>query len=167
MPELLIDDCGLERLPSIRRIAYQTWPAAYGEILTAKQIQYMLDRMYALPALTSNLLENHHAFAIASIDGKEVGFVSFEHGFRGDGITRIHKLYMLPEAQGKGTGAALLEYVEHLARSQGSERLSLNVNRYNKAQHFYLKHGFEIVGREDIGIGNNYLMEDFIMEKQL
>jgi hypothetical protein len=38
------------------------------------------------------------------------------------------------------------------------------VNRYNKARQFYEKMGFVVIGEEDIDIGNNYLMNDYIME---
>jgi ribosomal protein S18 acetylase RimI-like enzyme len=79
----------------------------------------------------------------------------------------LHKIYLLPQSQGKGAGKLLMETVEKRAVANGSKVISLNVNRFNKAQIFYRKHGFEIVGEEDIDIGRGYLMEDFKMEKKI
>ena len=45
--------------------------------------------------------------------------------------------------------------------------IELNVNRYNKAQGFYLKHGFQIRRQGDFEIGNGYYMNDYIMGKTI
>ncbi len=49
----------------------------------------------------------------------------------------------------------------------GGTALQLNVNRSNKARFFYEKLGFNVVREEDIDIGNNYFMNDFVMEKKV
>jgi hypothetical protein len=41
------------------------------------------------------------------------------------------------------------------------------MNRNNKARQFYEKNGFIIIKEEDIDIGNNYFMNDYVMEKRL
>jgi GNAT superfamily N-acetyltransferase len=43
----------------------------------------------------------------------------------------LHKIYLLPEAQGKG-GWLLIDAVAY-AKENHSKTLSLNVNRFNKA----------------------------------
>ena len=45
--------------------------------------------------------------------------------------------------------------------------IELNVNRFNKAIYFYQKNQFEIVEEVDIEIGNGYLMEDYVMKRNL
>ena len=74
---------------------------------------------------------------------------------------------MLPEAQGKGIGKLLLNQVEYLAKENHSTALSLNVNKFNKAQDFYKKNGFNVIDDVVIEIGHNYIMDDYIMEKEL
>ena len=39
----------------------------------------------------------------------------------------------------------------------------LNVNKYNTAKLFYEKLGFKITKEEVIDIGNDYVMDDFVM----
>ena len=44
------------------------------------------------------------------------------------------------------------------------QELFLNVNKYNKAKIFYEKLGFVISKEEVIDIGNDYVMDDYVME---
>ncbi|AWI25991.1 GNAT family N-acetyltransferase [Flavobacterium pallidum] len=150
----------------IQYIVDKTWPVAYGEILSKAQLDYMIALFYSLEALNKNV-ENGHRFYFAKDDDAVLGFLGIEHHYKGNPVTRIHKIYMLPESQGKGVGKLLIEKAAELAKENQSEKLSLNVNRYNPAIHFYEKLGFENMGSEDVAIGNGYLMEDYMMEKQL
>ncbi|MBO7743417.1 GNAT family N-acetyltransferase [Paenibacillus sp. MWE-103] len=70
----------------------------------------------------------------------------------------VNQLYVHPEHQGKGIGKTLLD----LAKQQADERLYLytfEVNR--KAQRFYERNGFRIVGR---GRENEEQLEDIRYE---
>jgi GNAT superfamily N-acetyltransferase len=152
--------------PVIRQIAYDTWPDTYGAILSEAQLRFMLDSFYSESALRQNK-EKGHQFLLVEEEGNALGFASYEHAYLGENVTRLHKLYMLPESQGKGAGKLLIATVEEKARENNSEKIALNVNRFNKAQHFYLKNGYVIAGEEDIEIGHGYLMQDYKMEKNL
>jgi ribosomal protein S18 acetylase RimI-like enzyme len=61
----------------------------------------------------------------------------------------------------------LIDAVVNSAKENHSKIVSLNVNRFNKACTFYQKMGFEITGEKDIELDYGYVMEDYIMEKQL
>ena len=159
-----------EALPNeyniIQHIAYKTWPVTYAGILSQPQLDYMLNLFYALPALNKNTEDGHH-FLIARDGGEPVGFAAIEHNYWGRNATRIHKIYVLPESQGKGVGKELIQTISLLAIKQNATALSLNVNRSNNAREFYTALGFTIVGSEDVPLEHGYLMEDFIMEKPL
>lgn len=152
---------------AIQDIAGQTWPKTYGHILSSEQIDYMFTMMYNLNALESQAKEKKHRFILAEEDGIPLGFASYEFNYNGEPKTKIHKIYILPETQGKGIGKKLLDFITEKALENQNSALSLNVNRYNNAYQFYVKLGFEKIGEEDIDIGNGYLMEDYIMEKKL
>jgi diamine N-acetyltransferase len=158
-----------DQLSIIRAIAYQTWPDTFGNILSPEQIEYMLTMMYSPDALQAQLNEKNHVFLLArdTDSQEELGFVSYELDYKGESVTKIHKLYLLPASQGKGVGRQLIDHVAELAKQHGNDRLSLNVNRNNKAIQFYGRMGFSVVNQENIDIGYGYLMEDFVMEKPL
>ena len=126
----------------------------------------MLDKFYALDFLKLNS-DNNHLFYIIEENQKPIGFIGIEHNFEGKLITKIHKLYVLPDNQGKGIGKLIISFIADLAKKSQSECLILNVNRFNKATIFYQKTGFKIIQEVNIEIGNGYLMEDFVMEKQI
>lgn len=164
---LTIDPASSEDFLLIQQIAHATWPITFGEILSTTQIEYMLDWMYSIPALQEQVETKGHHFLLAREDGNVLGFLSYELSYQGKPTTKIHKIYVLPTTQGKGVGRTLLENAAQKAREAGNIRLSLNVNRYNKALEFYKKLSFTINAQEDIDIGQGFLMEDYILEKQL
>ncbi len=161
--ELNIRPASFEDIPFIRDIAAKTWPVAYGSILSKDQLAYMLEMMYSQQALEQQMKDRHYFF-LALLNYEAVGFCAFSK-IEGS-IFKLHKLYVLPGNQKMGLGESLLKVAETTSESMGGTHLQLNVNRNNKAQHFYRKNGFEIIREEDIDIGNGYFMNDFIMEKE-
>lgn len=151
----------------IQEIAHQTWPETYGTILSKEQLDFMLDAFYSEAALNDSVVFKRHHFLLAKEDDVVLGFASYEHNYEENNRTRIHKIYVLPQTQGKGVGKTLIDFIQKLAIDISSKALSLNVNRFNKAYTFYQKNGFEVIKEVDIEIGHGYLMEDYVMEKQL
>lgn len=150
----------------IREIAYQTWPVTYGTILSKEQLLFMLNKFYSLEYLHLNTQQNQ-LFFIISENEIPLGFLGVEHHFDKKPITKIHKIYVLPNEQGNGIGKSAIDFVVKSALENHSNKVILNVNRFNKAVSFYQKMDFKIVQQIDIEIGNDYLMEDFIMELSL
>ena len=73
----------------------------------------------------------------------------------------------MPEKQGLGLGTKLINFAAEQAILNNNSSLILNVNKFNKATHFYEKIGFELVKEEKIPIGNDFFMDDFVLEKKL
>lgn len=152
---------------TIKELAYAIWPDTYGAILSNEQLDYMLAKFYSEESLLENYMEKGHRFLLVKEDDRVLGFASYEHLYKETNTTRIHKIYLLPETQGRGLGKLLIQEIEKIALENHADKLSLNVNRFNKAQHFYKKIGFEIVDEEDVELEFGYLMEDYVMEKTL
>lgn len=155
-----------DELSIVHEIAHATWPDTFKDILSQEQIQYMLNWMYDLKHL-ENQFNQGHQFFVAEIEGKPVGFIGIEPNYPEKGLTKIHKIYILPNQQGLGIGKKLIEYVRELSIQSEMEGLLLNVNRYNKAVDFYKAIDFIILFEENIDIGNGYMMEDFVMKLEL
>ena len=164
---LLLAEAAIQDFKTIREIAYKSWPNTYGSILSKEQIDYMLDLFYSEKTLLENLNEKGHPFLLVNEGEVCLGFASYEHNYLNQNCTRLHKIYLLPEAQGKGAGKLLIEAVENLAKDNQSIVVSLNVNKFNKAISFYKKIGFEVVSDEEILLDHGYKMEDYKMEKKL
>ena len=154
-------------LPIIKKLAETIWPVCYKDVISPEQITYMLDLIYSMPSLKSQLQKGHQ-FIIALQNDAPVGFASFSKKSDTEYTTfRLHKLYVLTTLQTKGIGSFLLDVVTAQSKSAGAVLLELNVNKHNPSIKFYNKKGFNIVKEEVIDIGNGYVMDDYVMAKTL
>jgi diamine N-acetyltransferase len=164
---MIIRHLAKEKLSKVQSIAHRTWPSTFANILSPEQIEYMLNWMYSLEMLESQL-EKGHVFLLAEENGEELGFAGFELNVAEGPKAKLHKIYLLPTSQGKGVGKALIFEVAERAKAAGQKSLLLNVNKYNqKAIDFYIKIGFQEIYTEVIDIGNGYVMDDVVMELNL
>jgi len=164
--EVAIRHADLDDINTIGFLAQQIWPQAYGSILSARQLEYMLHLIYNPTALKDQMLKQHHTFLVAELDDEPVGFASFSK-IDTSGVYKLHKLYVRTDIQGKGLGRALITAVLEEIRAREARALHLNVNRHNKAKDFYEKFGFRVIREEDIDIGSGYFMNDYVMEMKL
>jgi N-acetylglutamate synthase-like GNAT family acetyltransferase len=148
----------------INQLAHAIWPSAYSKILSAHQLNYMLELIYNETSLQKQFNEGHH-FLIVEEDKKPIAFADYNQ--LKDDVYKLQKIYVLPDQQGKSVGKLLIKYVTNLVKKEGGKTLLLNVNRHNKAKQFYEHIGFKVISEEDIDIGEGYFMNDYIMSYQL
>ena len=153
-------------IPSIVEIAEKTWCATYSKILSPEQLDYMLKTIYGTGALANVIRDGSQKFLLLKDNHGLQGFVSFGARPENMQIWKVHKLYVLPENQGKGYGSVLIEEVKKRMRDRGITTIDLNVNRYNPAQYFYRKIGFTVLREEDVPIGR-FWMNDFVMRLEI
>ncbi|WP_300254840.1 GNAT family N-acetyltransferase [uncultured Alistipes sp.] len=149
-------------IPLLRRLAGEAFPATYREILTPAQLDYMMAWMYSEESLRGQFRDGH-VFYLAFRHGIPCGYVSVER--QGERLFHLQKIYVLPGCQGSGVGRALfLRAVDHVrANCPGACRMELNVNRSNRALHFYERMGMQRLREGDFPIGEGFYMNDYIM----
>lgn len=149
-------------IPLLRRLAGEAFPATYREILTPAQLDYMMAWMYSEESLRGQFRDGH-VFYLAFRHGVPCGYVSVER--QGERLFHLQKIYVLPGCQGSGVGRALfLRAVDHVrANCPGACRMELNVNRSNRAVHFYERMGMQRLREGDFPIGEGFYMNDYIM----
>lgn len=163
----MIKDASLSDIPIIIHIAYKSWEVAYKDILSPTQKEYMLNLFYTAAAIKKQFIEDRQKFILYQDQGITVGFASYELHNPTDGTCKIHKLYLLPNTQGKGFGAKLIDSIILRAKENSCRKLILNVNKFNKAKQFYEKMGFSVSKEEVIEIGEGYVMDDYVMQKNI
>lgn len=156
-----------ENFTSIRAIAAAVWPIAYSATLSQEQLDYMMEMMYSITSLQLQANEKKHRFILAKEEETVLGFASYEFNHGKKPKTKIHKIYILTNHQGKGIGKALINFIVDEAKERHQKGLILNVNKRNKAIRFYESIGFTISNEEVIDIGNGFVMDDFVMEKTI
>jgi len=151
-------------IPLIRELTFNVWPQTYAAIISKEQIEFMLEMMYSEASLQQQMKEGYQ-FIIVYDEAEPVGFASYQK--TEPAIFKLHKIYILPSQQGKGTGRFVIDHIISEIQQQGATALQLQVNRNNKARNFYEKLGFAVIQEADFDIGNGYFMNDYVMEKKV
>ena len=88
--------------------------------------------------LTMKPRDLHDAIVhLAEIDGRAVSVAQLR--IVADGLADLDKLFVAPEAIGKGTGAALFGWAVETARAAGAQRLDCHADPF--AEGFYVRRG--------------------------
>ena len=119
--------------PKYAEQTVKMWRDSKEQAIGQKEIHSFENHVYFL----NNLLPEQFQINLALIDDRVVGMIASNE-------TEISQLYIHIDYQGMGIGQTLLEKVK--AKSSG--RLTLYTFEVNKkAQRFYEKNGFNIIGR--------------------
>ena len=168
MKSYFVRRVGPEGIMLIHDMAEVVFRHTYREILSAEQMEYMMDWMYS-PANLLKQFEDGHVYHILFFLGRPCGYVSVQkEGTDADKteVWHLQKIYVLPSEQGKGFGKLLFEKaVSHVKENLSGikARIELNVNRQNTAVSFYRHLGMTILREGDFHIGNGFYMNDYIM----
>jgi len=156
-----------EHLLPLTELAGIIWRQHYPGIISHAQIDYMLARMYSLETLREEIRSKGIRFLRLLVDGKFIGFASFGPTAE-QGVMKLHKCYLLPEQHGRGYGSQLLKHCEREVRQLGARRLILAVNKHNtKAVTAYQRNGFVVAESVITDFGSGFVMDDYIMAKEL
>lgn len=154
-------------LPTVIDLAHRIWPAYYPSIISQAQIEYMLTVWYDLSAMQREIAQGRVSYALIESASTAIGYIGFETQ-PASPVLFLSKLYLLPQHHGHGIGRLALDWLQHQALATGHPQLRLRVNKQNApAIRAYLRAGFHFA--EDIcsDIGNGFVMDDFLMEKNL
>lgn len=163
-------DVRAEDLPEIDRLFRTSFVDTFGELYSSADLAMFLAQLTP-EAWAAEFADQRFAFRIAERDGLPLGYAKLgpvklpvEPARKG---AELHQLYMLASAHGSGLGAELMEWVIDTARRRGAGHLFLSVFTQNhRAQRFYARHGFQVVGPYRFMVGTQ-ADEDVIMRLAL
>ncbi len=150
---------------AVGALAREVWQATYPALIPQAQIDAMLADRYAPERMREQLDDPRQAWW-----GMRRGdaLVGFAHAVLEGTACKLDKLYVHPDSQRQGIGAALLRAVASWARQQRARCLRLQVNRGNtQAIAAYRKYGFRIAESRVFDIGGGFVMDDHVMELTL
>ena len=152
---------------ALAALARVVWQGAYTGIITQAQIDYLLAQRYTAPRLLDELEATGIWWDKATVDGQMVAFASTLRGPAAHEM-KVDKLYVDPQWQRRGIGGRLLDHIAERALAQACDTLLLAVNKRNEpAIAAYRKYGFSVRDAVCVNIGNDFVMDDFIMVKSL
>ena len=159
---------------SLTDLAYTTfWDAfAHHPKNAPDDLNHYMRQAFSPEQITNELEDENSIFLIAEIDGKAAGYAKLNIGAIEEGITaerpiELNRLYSHQEYLGRGVGQNLLEACFERAQKHRHDVMWLGVWEYNpRAQRFYEKNGFRIVGRHTFQLGSDP-QTDLLMQKEI
>ena len=131
------------------------WHETYGGFLSKEHIDRLLDCYFSPIALKRYKSLGYEYYKLDN-----VGVLVFVD--RGDYVY-MDKLYLLPQARGKGYPAFAFEQM-----AKRGKDIMLSANRQNaRALKCYQKNGFVIVEEKEIDFGNGMINYDYILRKTI
>ena len=127
---------------------------------------------FSLEQITSELEDKRSIFLIASVDDKPAGYAklildSIEPGINARMPVELSRLYSHQEYLGRGVGQSLLNACFRRGIDEVRDVMWLGVWEYNpRAQRFYEKNGFTIVGKHTFLLGSDP-QTDLLMQRSL
>jgi GNAT superfamily N-acetyltransferase len=174
-------------MDTVIAIGRRIWLEHYVPIIGQAQVDYMTSQRFT-PEYLGRYLNNPSAAAptcwldLLEADGQTVGYCSYsldpgDHELRSGALKpaalkattlKLEQLYLLPELHGRGLGGLMMRHIEQHARSLGLSTIWLTVNKYNAGSiAVYTKSGYTVREEAVFDIGNGFVMDDYVMEKNL
>jgi ribosomal protein S18 acetylase RimI-like enzyme len=170
MENVTYRDARLDDAEQLARVARDTFVDTFGRLYRSEDLQAFLAKTRSLDATMRYLADPATRHHLALEGDKIIGFADlgefklpYDPGQRRP--TELHRLYLAAVAKGKGVADRLMEWTIAEARTLGADDLYLGVWSANeRAQRFYRRHGFEIVGEYLFPVGEQ-MDEEYIMRR--
>ena len=142
----------------LTELASEIWHEYWPCILTAEQIDYMVEKFQSKKAIKEQIKNENYTYYFIKVDNEIAGYVGVSD--KKDYLF-LSKLYIRKEFRHQGLGRLAFNEIKNL----GFKKIRLTVNKYNKNTiNAYLKYGFKTIDSVVSDIGCGFVMDDYIME---
>lgn len=153
-----------DRIKQLADMADKVWHEYFPCILSAEQIDYMVDKFQSEHAMKEQINRSYEYYFICA-DNKPCGYIGLhceeEKMF-------LSKLYLMKDMRGNGIAGKAFKFIFELTKQYGKNAVYLTVNKYNNHSIDVYKHeGFVVIDTAVTDIGSGFVMDDYIFEKQL
>jgi len=162
---------------ALAHVAAITFPLACPPSTTEQAKADFIANSLSEGSFASYLAEPDHILMLAEVDGVPAGYTMLVTGEPDEPdvaavvgarpTIELSKVYVMPERHGTGLAAALMDASMEVARESGAVSMWLGVNNENvRANRFYEKSGFAIVGMKKFRLGH-VDEDDYVRERAL
>ena len=148
----------------IERLAHEIWHEYYPDIIGLAQVEYMLKKFQTSTYMQRQVKEAFVYFLIYRNE-TPAGYLSYQ--VKKDELF-LSKIYLLNKFRGQKIGKESLAWVEENAKALLKKKIRLTVNKDNvNSIKAYESAGFVNYGEAVTDIGDGFVMDDYLMEKDL
>ena len=185
MDDLTVRPAATSDVADVRRVARESWHAAYDDVLGIETVESVSNDWYDLYDLRQSVEREDTAFLVAERprEGGDEGegdrtsedeptdqrIVGFGEGVLGeeDAAAELSRLYVHPDHWGEGIGSALIDRIETWVAERGAERLRLIVLADNEiGNDFYESRGYRRVGTRESELEGETFAE-YVREREV
>ena len=136
----------------------------YDHLIGKTQATYMADLFLSEKEITK-LIKDGAVFKIVTQNNEINGFCEYK---KEEERLFLSKLYARKDHRHKGIGRFMFEDVVNYAKQNGLKKIYLTVNKGNTPSYkIYLHLGFKVIDSVVTDIGQDYVMDDYIMEYEI
>lgn len=154
-----------EDIGQLAQLADTIWNEYYVQIISKEQIAYMVEQFQSVKAITDQIKNQGYEYYLLKPDNGAAGYIGIKT--MEDGALFLSKFYISRESRGKGYAREAMDFITELCKDRGLKKIRLTVNRHNSSIQIYEKLGYQIKQTQVADIGNGYVMDDYIMEKDI
>jgi GNAT superfamily N-acetyltransferase len=154
------------QIERIALTAREIWYEYYVPLIGKAQVDYMVAKFQSAAAMLGQIADEGYSYFTIEDERSLLGYFALQPQPAQGGMF-ISKLYLQRTERGRGTGRNTLEFIERVARQQALQYLWLTVNKGNPAVTTYQRWGFAITAALVVAIGNDFVMDDYRMEKPI
>ncbi|MEP1441949.1 MAG: GNAT family N-acetyltransferase [Hyphomicrobiales bacterium] len=142
MSDVVIRQATVEDLEAARSVIIETWRTTYVPIHGGAKVEDIISRWHSPQNIEQQIGSKDALFGVATLNGQCVGHV---YAAENEGLLKIHRLYVLPAAQGAGVGRQLMDFA--LGTYPHARDVTLEVDEANQAAIAFYQHlGMAISG---------------------
>lgn len=142
----------------ISKLYWQTFQYAFQKHLPPQSFKDPQTKKDLIQDLKEKL-QTHVGFMAYDDSCACLGFVILSPVPDDNTCTELDKLYISPQAQGKGLGKLFLNFIKEYAQKQGISRLIIWTLKNGPGRPFYEHFGATPSGKEALWVGNSHIVE--------
>ena len=154
-----------EQIGATARLAREIWTEHFTAIIGADQVDYMLDKIQSVNAITDQIRNKGYIYYLIEEDKQAIGYFAIVPE---EDALFLSKLYIRKTMRGKGIARKTIDFIKTIVLGRNLERITLTVNKNNIGPiAAYEKLGFVNTGPIVQDIGGGFVMDDYKMELKL
>ena len=154
-----------EEINILADLASQIWREYWPKLLSPAQIDYMVAKFQSYNAIKEQIEDDGYIYNIMIKDDNNIGYFGL---CPKEDYLFLSKIYIKDQYRGQGLGKEAFRKIIDIAKEHNKTSIRLTVNKYNNTTiKAYEKWGFSTINDVVTDIGNDFVMDDYIMEYKL
>ena len=155
----------LNNVSELAKLTSEIWHEYWPCILSDEQIDYMVEKFQSETAITNQINNENYTYFYIVYNNQKAGYIGLSNK---QDYLFLSKLYIKKEFRHNGLGTEAFNFIKDYAGKNNFNKIQLTVNKYNENTiNAYIKWGFKTINSVVTDIGNNFVMDDYIMEYKM